>query len=470
MKDIYFNIKNNISINHVYLVAWVALILVVFATIFARHPLGFFDEHIHYIRAVGVSRGQLLSVQGSKDNELGQLIPAANIEFVNYFLDNLQIDEPINSSWVSNELHTAEPSRSAEQFVVSTSAAPYAPLPYIGAAVGSLVSRVVGVNVKQEVILMRLGSAIFSILLVWFAFKIAPKKYKWTILAVALIPQSIASFAAISTDGFTIAAALLFMATLLRIIHSAIAKTVNNKEIIYLGLASLLVVGAKMPLFLLVGLIIPLIVIFKKSFSKKQKMLLWTIFSICVILTLLWAAYAANINTGAYWGRDVSTFGQLKFIINNVVIYTANLGFSILSYPFNDITYGMYANHPKYETMPFLVDILLIWGLAMSAFLQSDEKRPEKKQIHFYWWQLVLFILSVIAIFTLLYLQFTTVGERWKIEGVQPRYFVPFIPLLIMTPFKIKISKNVKILAYAAPFIGVAIYSLFIIAQLAGLN
>ena len=52
MKDIYFNIKNNISINHVYLVAWVALILVVFATIFARHPLGFFDEHIHYIRAV----------------------------------------------------------------------------------------------------------------------------------------------------------------------------------------------------------------------------------------------------------------------------------------------------------------------------------------------------------------------------------------------------------------------------------
>ena len=463
-------IKKIIKTKCVYTVAWLTLIVVVILSIFVRNPLGFADEHIHYIKAVGVSRGQFLSVNGANQGELGQLIPPANNNYVNYFLDTLDEVEPINNEWLLDEINTERPSRNEEQFVNSTSAAPYTPLPYVGAALGSAVARALEVNVELEVVLMRLGSAIFSIVLIWLAFKIAPKKYKWTILAVALIPQSIASFAAISTDGFTIAAALLFMATLLRIIHSAIAKTVNNKEIIYLGLASLLVIGAKMPLFLLVGLIIPLIVIFKKSFSKKQKMLLWTIFSICVILTLLWAAYAANINTGAYWGRDVSTFGQLKFIINNVVIYTANLGFSILSYPFNDITYGMYANHPKYGTMPFLVDILLIWGLAMSAFLQSDEKKPTKKQIQFYWWQLILFILSVIAIFTLLYLQFTTVGERWKIEGVQPRYFVLFIPLLIMTPFKIKISKNVKILAYAAPFIGVAIYSLFIIAQLAGLK
>ena len=116
--------------------------------------------------------------------------------------------------------------------------------------------------------------------------------------------------------------------------------------------------------------------------------------------------------------------------------------------------------------MPFIIDVVIFLGLFLSPFVLKKQQTPKKEQKQLYWMQVILFIIVSATIFVLLYLQFTPVGTPSQIEGVQSRYFVPFIALLIMIPYKFILSNNWRKFAYTAPFVGVAFYLGFIVAQL----
>ena len=457
-------LKNILTSKNINIFAWATLIVVVFASIFIRSPFGFFDEQVHYVRSIGISNGQLLGYSKESDNsKFGHDIDKSNEEYVNVYQGSGI--EPVSLDWL-NDIRGTNKDSSDDEYVLNTSAAPYMPVSYFPYAIAASLAHLFNFDMRSELILMRLFGAITALGIVFAAFKLSPKKYKWTILAIALIPMCISAFAAITTDGFTIAVSLLFMATILRMVERIQEKELNNKDIAILAVASLLVVAAKMPTFLIIALILGVIIVFWKKINKKQKIYLFSIIGISAIITLLWAWYVKDINTGAYWSRNTDTMEQLKFIISHPVMFTKNLIYSMLNYDFSNIIYNLYANNSFYTSLPFVVDIVILIGVALSSFVGIQQPKPTKNQIKIYWVQVILFLIASIAIFTLLYLQFTPVGTLNKIDGVQPRYFLPFIPLLVMIPYVFKLSKYWRVFTYIAPFIGVSVYLIYIIMQL----
>lgn len=453
----YFKQKN------VYKIGWIGLILAVLISVFVRVPFGFFDEQVHYFRAIGISRGQLLSYsKGVDKNNLGHDIKISQLEFEDQYI--VQKTDIISTRWVSSKAHYTETDKT--QYVLSTSAAPYTPVAYTPLAVVSLVSRVADISVKNEFILMRLFGAISSLTLVFFAFKVSPKKHRWTILAIAMLPMSIASFAAVSIDGFTIASTLLFMAIITRVVINIRVKKLTDKDILILLAASLLVVFAKMPAFLMVSLILGIIILFWKKISKQHKIYMFAIIGVSALITLSWAYYAKDINTGAYWGRNVSTVEQLKFIVGHPLAYFRNLLFAVLNYDYPAITYLNYADKSQFMKIPLVLSILILLGIVLSSSVNIDKQKSTINVVRFYWLQVVLYWVIACSIFTLLYLQFTPIGTLNTIEGVQPRYFVPFLALLAMYPYSLKLSKNWRKFALMAPFIGVVTYLGIIAIQL----
>lgn len=453
-----------LTLKHVYTIAWTVLIVSVLLSVFVRVPARFQDEQVHYIRSLGVANGQLLSYSKDGDNSrYGHDVNSSSAQYIENFLVT---DEHISIDWLGDSLGTGL--RSDEEiYYLNTSAAPYMPVPYLPYALGAKISQAINLTVKNEFIIMRLFGAVASLALLFIAFRLSPERYKWTILAIAMIPMSIAAFSAISADSFTIATAILFMATIMRAVERVRSKKLHNHDIIYLGIASTLLVAAKIPLFLMISLILAVMILFRKYLSYSQKIKLATIICITALITVIWVFYAKDINTGAFWGRNVSTIEQLKFIILHPLHFIINLTNSVLSYNYLDLTYSTYANAKPFTNLPFVIDVLLIAGIMMSAFVTRNIKKPLKEQIWMYWMQVSLSVLIVIAVFVLLYLQFTPIGTLYQVDGVQPRYFIPLLPLLAMIPGKINISEKLRRAVLTTPFVGVLIYWIFIVAQIA---
>lgn len=451
-----------------YTVAWSVLVLSVILSVFVRVPFAFYDEHVHYIRAVGVGNGQMLSYSKDGDmTKLGHDINSADQAYLQSYIQDSRNKETVNIGlfWLSDDIGGEDSSFKDDVYSVNTSAAPYTPIPYLSYGIASAGGQLVGISVETKFILMRIAGAITSLLIIFAAFCLAPRKYKWTVLAVALVPMSIASFAGISTDGFTIASVLLFMAALLRSVEKIQAQKLTSKEIAVLGIASGALVAAKMPAFLLIALILVVVVLFWKKIKQRHRVYLFSIIGITAVLTLTWAWYAKDINTGAFWGREVDTAQQLEYIASNPATYVKNLVYSVINYNYNNVTYLLYANSNFYTNLPFIVDVVILIGLMLSSFVSVKQKSPVKEQKKLYWAQVGLFVMIVCAIFTLLYLQFTPIGTPDKIEGVQPRYFLPFLLLLVTVPYTFQLSRGWRIFTYAAPFIGVTVYLGFIVMQ-----
>lgn len=448
-----------------YKIAWIVLAVSVMLSIFVRFPTAFYDEQIHYIRAKGVANGQLLSkekVDGS--GALGHDIDLHGVEYINHYYKGDR-SKPVSLGWLTDDVGKVDAS-SEQTFAMSTSAAPYSPVPYLPFALGSKVSQAMHFSVMGEFLTMRIFGALAALSIIFAAFGLSPVRYKWMTLVVALIPMSLSAFAAISIDGYTIATSLLFTVTIARVVDLVRRNKLENKDIAILAVSSFLLVFAKMPAFLMIAMILGVVLIFRKKIIKKHILLMLSIIGISAIVTVLWAWYAKDINTGAFWGRNVDTLEQIKFIISEPLIFTRNLIYSVINYDYTNIIYTLgYANHVKYSSLPFVIDIIVFGGLFLSAFISMKQPKPAREQKLLFWFQVLTFVMISIAIFILLYLQFTPIGTPNNIDGVQPRYFLPFIPLLILIPHRLILSRGWRIFAMVAPFIGALFYLGIIIAQ-----
>ncbi len=450
-----------------YLVAWAVLVASVVLSVFVRFPTGFYDESVHYIRSQGIASGQLLGYSKDGDrSKIGHDINSVDLEFINGYYHGDR-SRPISTDWLSSP---GGADKGSDVYTINTSAAPYTPVPYIAHALAAKLASLINVSSGVEFVMMRIGGALLSLGIIFVAFKISPRKYKWTVLAIALIPMSIASFAAISTDGLTIASSLLFMAVLLAMIEKVRSKDLATKDLALLATSSLLLVGVKMPAFLMIALVLAFLIIFWKKIGRRHRIYLLATIFITATLTLWWAFYAKDINTGAYWGRNTDTLEQLKFIIAQPLMFARNLSYAILNYDYLGMVYNNYANNPRFAALPFLVNVIVMIGLALSSFVDRDYKKATIDKVRFYWSQVLLFGAVIGAIFVLLYLQFNPVGTPNEIAGVQPRYLIPFIGLLLMTPYTMRLSRSWRAFACVAPFVGVAVYLCFIIIQLSSVS
>lgn len=434
--------KYNLKMENIFLL--VAPIICIFFMItmptFKNH-----DEYYHWLKAYEVSEGHLMTpiengIQGSMmPKQVAEVLPEDWTT-----LDYSEVKERLKIQINEDDKVILNPE----------TAAVYSFVQYVPQATGIAIARLFTSNAYIITYAGRVLNIIVAIVILYFAIKIIPFGKKM-LLIPAMIPIAIEGFTSLSPDAMTISMSFLYIAYILYLAFDKKVEKIKLKDKIILLIMSIIIALCKIVYIPLVGL---LLIIPKEKFeNNKNKIINFIVIAgIAIVINLIWLAISS---------RYLSTFRegdskiQVLLALQNPVqfiqqfLYTLNLnsGNYILSLFGADLGWGELV---KINTMvPYCLLVIYVFTAITDNKLKN---RFEAYQIVC----ILLVVLAIIAlIFASLYVQWTTIGNE-SIIGVQGRYFLPIIPLIMLllgNCIKVKSTydeKNVN------KFVGISILTL----------
>lgn len=285
----------------------------------------------------------------------------------------------------------------------------------------------------------RLFNCLLSLLIVYFAIKNVSKN-KLIILLVATIPMFIQQMCSYSYDSLLNAFSILLLSYSMRILEK---DNLKIKDYILISFSTIFIFSAKM---IYIFLLAPLF--FRKTDNKKQFwkniFILFIIIIISYIIVKIWP-YILN-----------------KVIVSKIESSTSSNGSNIeylLSQPFDlfMIIYNTFAKNTMFYLrglfgyfgwFMYRIDDIYIWiYLLMFYIVLKNNKLSEtvfdkKEKIV----SIIMCLIMFAATFAAMYFYWSSYKLHY-IDGVQGRYFIPFIGLLLVTlipkkKYEFKISEN----------------------------
>jgi len=413
------------------LVAFVCLALI-FGLLFCVVSPPFFvlDESLHFSHAYQVSQGQLrpqklspvyyggTMPQNVNDSMLKSLgFRTVQPNFRTTFIADFQNKAPAHDS-------------TAPVPVIFNSTAVYSPVPYLPQATGILVGRVLRLPPVFLLYLGRLFNLLVWIVLVAMAIRFLPFG-KWALVVIALLPTSLFQAASVSADALT--TGLAFLATAMICKYVSEKKLLQNKQYMLLFLVMVLLALTKQSYFCFVLLVLALP---WAKFRSRREYLKKTVAIIAVSLLL-----------AAGWSLSVRKIDiMLPVLPNHPPINTAAQLRSMVTQPwhFGFATWNSYLTGRADTTvitfvgqfgriydlqLPFLV-VVLAYVLVFIVLL-SDETISKLKD----WRRLktvsaIVLFLTFFSITAILYITYNVHNNHF-VDGIQARYFLPLMILLI---------------------------------------
>lgn len=407
--------KKDIKVENIFLmiVPFVCLFFLITMPTFKNH-----DEYYHWLKAYEVSEGHLMTP--IEEGIQGSMMPSS-------------VADACPKDWTTMTYRDVQekikhPLEKEKQGILNPeTAAVYSFVQYVPQAVGIALARIFTDSTYLITCAGRLANMIVAIVLLYLAIKIMPFGKK-LLLIPAMIPIAIEGFTSLSPDAMTISMSFLYIAYILQLAFGK-KKKIQLKEKIILLVMSVIIALCKIVYIPLVGLVL---IIPKEKFkneNNKSKMINFCIIAgIAVVINLLWlgisSRYLANFREG---DSKIQVLLALQNPIQYIqtVLYTINLnGHSYLMSLFgNAIGWGEFVKLDS--IVPYTI-------LAMYLFVAStdEEIKGKLKKYQIMW--ILLVVLAICAlIFTSLYVQWTTVGKE-SILGIQGRYFLPILPLIML--------------------------------------
>lgn len=404
-----------------------AVLALVFGLIFVftMPPFMVPDERVHFYRAYQIGEGHFVS-ETRPDGQIGGVVP--EVPYAKSGTEGLYPRYP-TSGYIKDF--------QSKKFVPFPSSALYSPAGYVPQSLGIDVGRVIFPSLGVMSILGRIFNLFAYIIFIWFAIKIAVQG-KWAYAIVGLFPMSIQQAASLSPDVMTIGLAFLTIS----IIHRLFVQSdvISKKQIVLLiALASANALVKQTNIILMLPLIFLPKHLFRNSFIK-LKIVLGTAL-VCILTLLVWYFTAKyfykDLTPADQMGQvNVDPVLQLKGAILHPLSFASVLfksfvfegfrGISLPDFYFNS-TFGFFS-FLLYK-MPISFAFLGYMTLALSL-LGDDLKVKTIVRVRISVIFLATMILSVLAIVCALYFTWTPVGAK-QISGIQGRYFIPLIPMLI---------------------------------------
>ncbi len=413
--SIFIYNKKDMKIENVYLM--IATIICIFFLI-AMPTFKSHDEYYHWLKAYEVSSGNLMTP--IENNIAGSNLPEG-------------VSKVLTSDWVHMTYKDVKEHLNVQlnpekvSLLYPETSAVYSFVQYIPQAIGIILARLVTSNTLLITYAGRIVNMIVSILIIYFAIKIIPFGKK-LLLIPAMIPIAIEGFSSLSPDALTISISFLYIAYIMYLAFNK-NKYVGIKEKIILLVLSIIIALCKIVYIPLVGLIL---IIPKEKFknkTNKSKIINFIVIAgIALAINLTWLAissrYLAIFREG---DSKVQVLLALKnpFKFIQLLLYTIDINANkyLLS------LYGAELGWGELIQLNSLLPYILLIIYAFVA-LTDDELKNKFKTYQLVW--IMLVTLAIIGlIFTSLYVQWTTVGST-SILGVQGRYFLPILPLVMI--------------------------------------
>jgi uncharacterized membrane protein len=389
--------------------------------VFLTPPFDVPEEGQHFCRSFGLSQGVVYASRNG--DSVGCDLPAS-IEEVNQAIIGRPRDEHelrISIEKVKDVLRIPlEPQR--QRFCEFPVTARYSPAPYLPAAAAIWVGQRAGMTALQALYIGRCGTLVGYLLLVVAAVWLTPIQ-KWTMTLVALMPMSIFLAGAITADALSIALALLAIAMLLRLILRA--ENVDRLSLLWLA-AVLLLLGLAKPGYVLIALLFSLVP--KSKFAGRWRCG-WTrawMIGLPIAASILWVLSARRLCVPIRPCVDVA--GQAHWIFANPWTFIKMADWKIGD-PYLYVGIIGMLGWGTILMAPVVYKIYWV-GLMATAVLDGGEDEVRlpvfARLVSF---ELYFLVMAVIT--TITYLAWHAVGDR-TIHGVQSRYCVPILPLLLL--------------------------------------
>lgn len=411
---IYYN--NNITPEKLFwiIIPIICIMFLLVMPVFKNH-----DEAFHWFRILDMAQGNLLTevienkpIASFNDNspEITTTEPE-NIDY-KYIIDTIKEGLKLNDDIKYAELSTTSI---------------YNPIQYLPQTLGVVLAKILCGNPMIMAYCARVINMLMAIIILYFALKKMPFGKVGLIVSMCL-PIAIEGFTSMSPDAITISVAYLFIAYIFNIVFDKDEnRKINKKDTIILAVLSVILALCKIVYLPIVGL---MLLLTKNNFKTKRThiVIVLGIMSIAICANLLWLN-TANMYLSMY--KDGNSNLQIATIFQNPVLYIERVLFT-LNYSIEDYIYPLFGSELGWNEFAQMNYILPSVIGALFVFVNIADNTLKIKMKKYQNIIIILIILAVIGlIFTSLYIQWND-SEDAIITGIQGRYFIPILPLIML--------------------------------------
>lgn len=413
------------------------------AVLFANAPFQAPDEGEHYSRAFQLSEGTLIGEKYS-DTAGGEL-PQPAVSVTDAGGIQTHYEKKMTYGLFMRMLHPAflDWSSTPRAYHDFRHTVVYSPAGYLPQMVALFLGRHLRVGPLGLMYLARLSGFAASVSLGYAALSIIPI-YRWTTLVLLVCPMSLYLLGSIAPDGILIAGSTLLMARLTRLVVQRDRPADPREQAINLILAGLLAT-AKFVLLPLAG--VALFVIFPKLSSLRSKASFAAATTVCCVLPVIyWGHVTAALFLPGRLEVPIDPAAQARHVVGAPLAFLALVAHTVqaryLSY-----FHWMIGMLGRGDTpMPGWFYPAFGLGLLGCLILESGGSqglgwRPRMLMI-------AAAAASVLLIYAAQYVSWNSPGSPGPIEGVQGRYFLPLVPLAILS-FPPLMARSADLLAAA---------------------
>ncbi|OGO38382.1 MAG: hypothetical protein A2W35_04015 [Chloroflexi bacterium RBG_16_57_11] len=403
------NINRHIRLENVF-----AVIALTFGILFAvfTPPNEVPDENRHFARVYGDITGNFVSPNVT--------IPASFVEMLSEYHFRQQV-HTIN--YVTFLAGYADRDDHVEQSVQL--AAMYSPILYLPQLAGVALGMLVRVNDRWLFLLGRIAGMIIYVFTCYFILKTTPVA-KRSLFVLFSMPMAVFLAASYSADMMQIVLSFLYLHRIVIGIKSS-NKITRKEWSVFLLLSILLALTKPVSVLLpLLSLAIP-----EARFRSKRNKIQFIVsqFVGMIVFSLaLWVVTTSAGNGLVKTGMNVKPFEQLLYILLNPLATIVLIFNSINQY--GQFYINSFIGWFGWLTapMPDFVYFLFLIGLSLAILgdMQNRFALTKGQKIIF----LSVFLLYIVGMMISMYIYWTPPANS-IIEGVQGRYFIPIVPLLL---------------------------------------
>lgn len=334
---------------------------------------------------------------------------------------------------------------------------------YVFSGLGITVGRLFGFNAVITYALGRFFNLIFYALCIFFAVKLMPYG-KAGLTAIALLPSSLHLAVSYSYDNFSIALVLLTFAFIMNMYAGN--KKISVAQMVLTTALSCIVMPIK-----IVYAVVALFALFIPSYrfkSKKAAVLFKIVFTVLTFASII-------IMQGSTISKE--TADTTSELLGGIKVYTASW---VISHPVKAaaiILRTFIQTGPSYVAMLLgnrlgwlqiyaPIPLLIFTGIILFLSFFSDKKGKDTPVLHRIF-AFLLFFGGAVLVLLVLMLDWTPIGTP-TVLGVQGRYFIPLLPLLLVAiasvPFRRKESTDS--LLVSAQFLSVSLTLIFAFSEI----
>lgn len=276
----------------------------------------------------------------------------------------------------------------------------------------------------------RMGGVLALALTIFLCIRAIPIG-KWFMTIFGILPCTILDNITLTADTMTTICCLSFITAFFVV---WMGKSKNSRSAYLVLTVSSLCMGLVKLTYLPLIFLLFLLPLLRPDLRSRRA---WMFISCLVLASLLiffiWYMKIKDVNTGVLYNAEIKPQLQKKFVLEHPGFYIKNLVALFLSMDFFQFSnFGILSMRDNYISCGWIYLLLMILSLFVSDPREYNVTAKDKGQ----WYVTIAFVVEYmvisILIATALYLQYTPYRSAY-IAGVQSRYFMPILPLIMLS-------------------------------------